>query len=86
MTAMKIMILAGQKNIFEGDAREVVLPGEDGEFSVMDHHAPCLYALRGGQVKVRAGGAEDIEEKIFPVKAGVAKVDGGRLVVMMESF
>lgn len=82
---MKITIHSAIKKVFEAEAKEVVLPGEDGEFSVMDFHQPCLYRLRAGQVKVSLRKAAAGEgEKIFPLKYGLANVGHDRLVVMME--
>ena len=66
-----------QKKIYEGEAGEIILPGEDGEFSVMDFHQPCLYVLRSGNIK--------IEEKLFSIKSGVAKVESNALKVMAEA-
>jgi len=82
---MKLIIHNAIKKIFEAEAREVILPGEDGEFSVMDFHQPCLYRLRAGQIKVILRKAIDSEtEKVFPLRRGLADVAPDRIAVVIE--
>jgi len=73
---MKVKILTAQEKILEEEAKEVVLPGDDGEFSVLDFHQPCIYSLQSGQIKVA--------EKKIPIKFGIAKVGIDELVVLVE--
>lgn len=86
---MKIKIHAAGRKILEAEAPEVVLPGADGEFSVLDFHQPCLYSLRMGRIRVKYGGhrsqvrGQRSEEKVS-IKKGVAKVTGNELVVLAE--
>jgi F0F1-type ATP synthase epsilon subunit len=81
---MKIRILTSQEKLLEGEAKEVILPGEDGEFSIWDFHEPCLCRLRAGKIIVKM--RKEKEEKEFPIKRGLAKAEFGGLVVMVESF
>jgi len=79
---MKIRILSSQEKLLEDEAREVILPGEDGEFSVWDFHEPCLYRLRLGKIIVKL--RKEKEERSFPIKRGLAKVDFDRLAALVE--
>ena len=82
---MKITINNANRKVFEAEAREVVLPGEDGEFSVMDFHQYSLYRLRAGQVKVTLRRALDNEaEKRFPIRQGLANIAPDKVVLMVE--
>ena len=49
---MEVKIISHQNVLFEGESKQVVLPGEDGELAVMDFHQSCLCSLRQGQIKV----------------------------------
>ena len=80
---MKVEIHTAKEKIIEEDAKEIVLPGQDGEFSVRDFHQPCLYKLRPGQITVRP--RKEGEPKRFRVKRGIAKIEPLRLVVLIES-
>ncbi|MDD2752680.1 MAG: hypothetical protein PHN59_06070 [Candidatus Omnitrophica bacterium] len=81
---MKVTIHTAFERLFEDQASEVVLPGEDGEFSVWDFHQPCLYSLRRGWLRVipRRGSKEN--EYRLLIKRGVAKVDSRSLVIIAE--
>ena len=80
---MNVKIATQKENIFEGDAKEVTLPGEDGEFSVMDFHQPCLYRLRSGRIKVK--GRKEEADKVFPIKMGLAKMEANKLEILVET-
>lgn len=80
---MRVKIITPQKNIFDDTAEEAILPGEDGEFSVMDFHQPCLYALRPGRIKINRSSPKP-EAKSFVIKGGVAKVEENALKIMAE--
>ena len=74
--------MTAMKTLYDDEAREVILPGVDGEFSVMDFHQPCLYCLRPGRIKI-------IDYKkakqAIPVRRGIAKVISNRLTVTAET-
>jgi len=83
---MKIKILSAQERIFEGDAKEIILPGEDGEISVWDFHQPCLCRLRPGVIKVRPYGEDKAKEWLkFRVLSGIAKILPQELTVLLEA-
>ena len=64
------------------DVAQVVVPGVEGEFTVLPGHAPVISALRPGVIEValpEAGG----KTRIF-VKGGFAEVDADHLTVLAE--
>jgi len=64
------------------DVAQVVVPGVEGEFTVLPGHAPVISALRPGVIEVvlpEAGG----KTSIF-VKGGFAEVDADHLTVLAE--
>lgn len=58
-------------------ASSVVLPGEEGEFSVLDFHQPIVSCLKEGVVKID-------EKQSIPIKRGIARMEGNELVVLVE--
>lgn len=61
----------------------VVVPGTEGEFGVLEGHAPFMSTLRDGDIAVyRAAGAAP--ERI-PVSGGFAEVSDRGLTVLAES-
>ena len=63
------------------DVAEVVVPGVEGEFTVLPGHAPTITALRPGVIEVALPDAS--KTRIF-VKGGFAEVDAGHLTVLAE--
>jgi F-type H+-transporting ATPase subunit epsilon len=63
------------------DVAEVVVPGVEGEFTVLPGHAPTVSALRPGVIEVALPDAS--KTRIF-VKGGFAEVDAGHLTVLAE--
>ena len=77
---MRVLILSGREEVYKGEAHEAVLPGLDGEFSVLDFHQPMLYRLRRGVIKVR----ETTEEKLFRIQDGMARFNENNLLIFCE--
>ncbi len=82
---MKVIIHDYTKTLFDAEAKEVILPGEDGELSVLNFHERCLYSLRPGQVKVIAGRPGEDADMRFPLHRGLAKIGPDRVVVLIEA-
>ncbi len=69
---MKVAILSPDKPIYEGDAKVLTLPGLDGLFQILDHHAPLVAALGEGIVKV--DGADEGHTLRFEIQNGFVEV------------
>ena len=80
---MRTLIMNGRATAYQGEAYEVVLPGLDGEFSILDFHQACLYRLRKGIVKVKENTSEE-EGKIFSIQDGLAKFNENSLLILCE--
>lgn len=81
---MKVIVYNITNKLFDAEAKEVILPGEDGELSVLNFHEKCLYSLRPGQVKIRAGRPGEDAEMRIPLKRGLAKIASDRVVILIE--
>lgn len=80
---MRISVLRGRDVVYEGEAYQAVLPGLDGEFSVLDFHQPFLYRLRKGIVKIQEKEKEE-KERLFPVRDGLARFIANDLLILCE--
>lgn len=49
---MNIKILTPELVVFEGEVESILLPGELGEFHIMNDHTPVVSSLRAGKVKL----------------------------------
>jgi F0F1-type ATP synthase epsilon subunit len=82
---MRVTVLAMKGMILDEEAREVRLPGEDGEISVLDFHQPFLYRLRKGYILVTLIRKETGGERRVSIKDGVARMSGNELTVVVAA-
>lgn len=50
---MYLEIVTPDKKVFEGEVSSVSMPGIDGRFEVLDHHAALISALAKGEVSIK---------------------------------
>jgi F-type H+-transporting ATPase subunit epsilon len=74
---MKLLILDPKRVVLEGEAESVLLPGDRGEFELLDGHVPIVSLLRQGYVTV------DWKNRV-PIKNGMVKFDQNECVVLVE--
>ena len=77
---MKLIIIAPDKTLFEGEVRLVKLPGTQGQFTVLEHHAPLVSTLAEGDVIYALGD----EEQSVGVRGGVAEVRDNQVTVCVN--
>ena len=78
---MLLEVVTPDQKVFEGEASAVTFPGSDGEFQVLNSHAPMISALGKGQMKIVASG----KEEIVKIDGGVVEVLNNKVVVLAES-
>jgi len=77
----KFELVTPERMALSEDATQVVVPGVEGEFTVLPGHAPVISALRPGVIDVTLPDAR--KTRIF-VKGGFAEVDADHLTVLAE--
>ena len=79
--ALHFELVSPAKLLFSGEVESVVIPGSEGEMTILPQHAPILTSLRPGVVVVSKVGAA--AERIF-VRGGFAEVNAKGLTVLAE--
>ncbi len=51
---MILEIVSPETALFKGEVTSVTLPGVDGSFQILNHHAPIVSILKEGDVKIVA--------------------------------
>lgn len=77
---MQVEILSPDKQLYQGEAVHVQLPGQDGSFGLLDNHAPMIAGLKEGTVKLK--NAEG--EQSFSIKGGVVEVLKNKVMILAE--
>jgi len=73
---LDVTVLSPTQVIFEGKARNMIVPGEQGVFEVLPFHKRILSRLLAGTML--------IEEHSFLMRRGIIKVNQNRVTVIME--
>ena len=82
MDSFQFELVSPEKLLISEEVSHVVVPGVEGEFGVLAHHAPLLSTLKPGIVTVykTEGGAP---EKLF-VRGGFADVNPKGLTILAD--
>jgi F-type H+-transporting ATPase subunit epsilon len=77
MATFSFELVSPERVLFSGEATSVVVPGAEGELTVLANHAPVMTALRAGIVTVDGG------KRLF-VRGGFADVTPSGLTLLAE--
>lgn len=72
-----LSILSPAKQLFDGEATRITLPGSAGSFTILAHHAPIVASLKKGEISYVASGNEqtmEIESGFVEMSNGVVSV------------
>ena len=77
----KFELVSPEDLLLSQDVQQVLVPGTEGNFTVMPGHAPMLSTMRPGVIDVTDEAGN--EERIY-VRGGVAEVNPNGLIVLAE--
>ena len=77
--AIELTIVTPEGEVFSGQVERVVLPGEGGDFGVLDGHERFLSALRSGPFEMEDNGTQTGE-----LSDGFAEVNADRVTVLVD--
>lgn len=77
---MTVDILTPDKQLFDGEAIYVGLPGIDGSLGILSNHAALVTTLASGDIIVRT----DNEELSFNVKGGTVEVLNNHVTILVQ--
>ncbi len=78
----KFELVSPEKILFSGDASEVIVPGMDGQFTVLAGHAPFISTLRPGTLVIKLASGE---RRVY-VRGGIAEVEPDGLTVLAQQL
>ena len=77
----KFELVSPERVLMTGDAEQVLLPGAEGDMTILPGHAPVISTLRPGILDIILSGSKS---RVF-VKSGFAEVEPDRVTVLAES-
>jgi F-type H+-transporting ATPase subunit epsilon len=82
MAAFPFELVSPERLLFTGEVESVVVPGSEGEMTVMKDHAPLMTTLKPGIVTVNEAAGRS--QRLF-VRGGFADVAPTGLTILAES-
>ena len=77
---MNVSILSPLKNLYQGEATSVKLPGKIGAFTILENHAPIVSTLDKGVVTI--ANKEEITE--INIVSGFVEVHDNEITICVE--
>lgn len=78
---IRVEIVSEDRQVYEGEADIVVVPGVNGEMGILPNHAPLISTLQFGILKVRYRGREDV----FAISGGLVEVQPEIVTVLASA-
>jgi F-type H+-transporting ATPase subunit epsilon len=78
----KFELVSPEKLLVSAEAAEVIVPGAEGDFTMLEDHAPFISLLRPGVLRVPSLHGQ---EALFYVRGGFAEADPKSLTVLAET-
>ena len=78
---MTLDIITPDRKVYSGEANAVTFPGSEGQFQVLNDHAPLVSTLGQGPIVVQTPAGQ----QTFTVDGGVVEVLQNRVLVLAEA-
>ena len=93
---MILEIVSPEATLFKGEVTSVALPGVNGEFQILNNHAPIVSLLTKGNVKINApkitiekefvSKFNKVNEQTFwlPINSGTIEMNENKVIVLVD--
>ncbi|NKQ41821.1 MAG: F0F1 ATP synthase subunit epsilon [Sulfurovum sp.] len=81
MKTMKLEIVTPAGVIYDGDIKQVTLPGEQGEFGVLPEHASLVSLLNAGVIDIETQGGKSV---LVAINSGYVKIDENKALCIVD--
>jgi len=78
----KFELVSPERLVVSGNVEQVLVPGAEGDMTILAHHAPVLTTLRPGLLDIGFPGGN---KQRFFVRGGFAEVNPAGLIVLAET-
>ena len=78
---MYLEILSPEEKIFSGEVDSVIFPGSEGQFQVLNNHAPIVSSLSSGKIDYIV---EKTKKHTIDVKGGIVEVLDNKVNALIE--
>ena len=78
---MNLEIITPSTKLFTGEITSVKLPGMDGEFEILNNHAPIISSLSKGVIRVINN---DNKTETFEINGGIIEMQNNKIIVLAD--
>ena len=78
---MNLEIITPEKELFSGKVASVKFPGTNGEFEILNNHAPIISTLSEGKIRVIT---DQNKTEYFEINSGVIEMQKNKIIVLAE--
>jgi len=79
--AISLKVLAPNKNVYQGEAEEVILPSTTGQLGVLPGHISLVTAIEIGVLRVRMNS----QWKSIALMGGFAEIESDEVIVLVNN-
>jgi F-type H+-transporting ATPase subunit epsilon len=79
---MDLIVLTPDKKVFEGKVNRISAPGVEGEFEVLDNHAPMVASLGGGNVLITPSETKELLN--LSIQSGFIEVLDNKVSLLVQ--
>ncbi len=88
---MNIDILTPEKKLYTGTVKSVSVPGIEGDFQILDNHAPIVSTLKAGKIKLDTpqndtSNFEKSNDNLFEIciEGGIIEMNKDKIIILAE--
>ena len=81
MSQLQVELVAADRKVWEGEARQVSARSIDGELGILPGHTPILGVLVEGDIKIHSEGGV----RTVTIDGGFLSVDHDRVTILAEA-
>lgn len=97
---MKLEIVSPEAVIFNAQVNSVSVPGINGEFQMLENHAPIVSLLASGNVKIHLENQEGLKSEelnkllvidpkdsnilVFPITSGTIELKDNKIIILAD--
>jgi F-type H+-transporting ATPase subunit epsilon len=94
---MLLEIVSPEGHLFKGGVTSVTVPGADGEFQMLNHHANIVSILTAGTIKIavsdfkanaefsaRFDKSDKDQKFLLPIKSGTLEMKDNRIIILVD--
>lgn len=80
---MELIALTPEKELFKGTINSVKVPGMNGQFEILNGHAPIVASLAKGEVRILDS---NNERTTFNIQSGFIEVINNEVSLLIQSM